>query len=99
MLDSDTRARLEAVMNRALHDGVNLFDALDQAKLIVTEDRIKEQWAVCLERLWQNLDAQPTTALMQLGGGQHTPMDVHRGVLEYIDIYAKQFAAQAKDQP
>lgn len=92
MIDADTRARLDAVMKRALHDGVNLWDALDAARLIRHEETIRYDWANCLERLWLNLHSQPTVALVQLSPGQqNTPLDVHRGVLEYIDVFAKQF--------
>lgn len=95
MIDEYTQARLDAVMKRALHDGVNLFEALDKEGLIVTESQIKKQWANCLEHLWLNLDSQPVTALVQMGGGQNTPLDAIRGALKYIDIFQKNFAAQA----
>lgn len=97
MIDEDTRRRLEQVQMRALHDGVNLWDALDVQGLIVTEAQIKKQWANCLERLWHNLDSQPITVFVQMGGGQNTPLDATRGILEYIGIFEKQFAAQARD--
>lgn len=97
MIDEHTRARLDQVKMRALHDGVNLWDALDKAGLLVTEAQIKKQWANCLERLWMNLESMPVVALTQMGGGQNTPMDAAKGVLEYIDIFSKQFAAQSKE--
>lgn len=98
MIDESTRDRLDAVMKRALHDGVNLWDALDKAGLIVTEDQTKKHWAQCLEQLYVNLELMPTVALVQMSPGkQNTPMDAHRGVLEYIDFFRKQFASQAKE--
>lgn len=95
MIDEDTRNRLDAVMKRALHDGVPLWDALDKAGLVATEEQINKQWANCLEHLWLNLESQPIGALVQMGGGQNTPLDATRGILEYIDIFRKRFAAQA----
>lgn len=97
MIDDSTRDRCNAVMKRALHDGVDLFTALDKAGLLVTEDQIKKQWSNCLERLWMNLEQQPPVALTNLGGGQNTPLDAIRGVLQYIDIFSKTFASQAKE--
>jgi hypothetical protein len=97
MIDPDTRDRLDATMRRALKDGVNLWEALDKQGLIVTPAQINRQWANCLERLWMNLESQPVTALTALGGGQNTPMDAVKGVLEYIDIFQRNFAAQGKE--
>lgn len=98
MIDEYTRTRAEAVLKRALHDGVDLITALDKAGLIATEPQIKKEWANCLEQLYMNLELMPTVALVQMSPGkQNTPMDAHRGVLEYIDFFRKQFASQAKD--
>jgi hypothetical protein len=97
MIDGDLRDRLELVMKRALHDGVNLWDALDKAGLVVTEPQIKKQWAACLEQLAFNVDSQPVTVFVQMGGGQNTPRDAVKGVLAYMDIFQRQFTAQAKD--
>lgn len=95
MIDPDTADRLNRAMQRALHDGIPYTDALDQANLLATEAQIKRQWANCLEHLWLNIESQPIVAFTQMGGGQNTPLDAVRGILEYIDIFRKNFAAQA----
>lgn len=95
MIDEYTRDRFEAVVKRALHDGVPLIDALADARLLQTEPEIKQQWAQCLEQLAYNIDSQQVGDLVQMGGGQNTPLDAVRGVLNYIDIFKNIFAAQA----
>jgi hypothetical protein len=96
MIDADLDRRLRLIQARALRDGVNLFDALDEAGLLVTENQIKKQWANCLERLWMNVESQPVIVFTQMGGGQNAPLDAVRGILEYIDIFRKTFADQSK---
>jgi hypothetical protein len=98
MLDADTRARLDLARQRALHDGVDLFEVMKTAGLLRDEESINGDWADCLERLWMNIESQPVTALVQLGGGQNTPLDAIRGVLEYIDFFKKQYLRQSGRQ-
>lgn len=99
MIDSDTRDRVSAVLHRALKDGINPVEALDRNGLLVTDAQIRRQWANCLERLAMNLHAQPVVVLTSMGGGQNTPLDAVRGVLEYIEIFGKAFAdKQRTDQ-
>jgi hypothetical protein len=95
VIDKDTFDRFVRVQQRALHDGVPLIDALDAAGLLATEAQINKQWANCLQQLAFNIDEQPIVALVQLGGGQNTPLDAVRGTLEYIDFFRGRFAAQA----
>ena len=99
MIDEYTRQRLDAVRTRALHDGTNLWDGLDEARLIQTEAEIKKQWAQCLEQLAFNIDAQPLTLFVVQGGGENTPRDAIKGVLEYIDAFKNIFATQAGEKP
>jgi hypothetical protein len=98
VIDPYTRERLDMVKMRALHNGVNLWEALDKAGLIVTEEQMAKHWANCLDRLRMNLEDQPITALVQMGGGQNTPLDATRGILEFIDIFRRQYLAQAEDK-
>lgn len=99
MIDKDTHDRFVRVQHRALHDGVPLIDALKEAKLLRDEETINFDWANCLEHLWLNIEQQPIGALVQLGGGQNTPLDAIRGTLEYIDFFRKRFAGQAGERP
>ena len=98
MIDDYTRTRLDAILADAFRNGVNLWDALDKARLLQTEAEIKKQWAQCLSQLKINIDSQPVVVFTQRGGGQNTPLDAVRGVLEYIDIFENAFAAQAEDR-
>lgn len=98
MIDEDTRDRFERAQQRALHDGIPLIEALKEARLLRDEETINFDWANCLERLWMNVESQPIIALVQLGGGQHTPLDGVRGVLEYIDIFQKLYLRQSGAQ-
>lgn len=95
MIDERTRATFEAVRRKAQHDGVDLLDAMDRAGLILTEAQINKQWSNCLEHLWLNIESQPVTALVQLGGGQNAPLDAIRGVLEYIEFFRRRYQQQS----
>lgn len=95
MIDERTRAAYEVCKTKALRDGLDLLEVMDRAGLIRTENSINGDWAACLERLLMNLDQQPVTALVQLGGGQNTPLDAKRGVVEYIDFFLRQFRSQS----
>lgn len=94
MIDPQTRDLLEMVQRRALQQGINLWEALDQAGLLVTAPRRNEIWRQCLQELVVQVDEQPVTAFVMLGGGQNTPLDAVRGVLEYIDFFSKRFTDQ-----
>ena len=94
MIDDFTRQRLDAVRAQALRDGVDLWEALDRARLLQTEPEIKQQWRQCLTLLAQNIDEQPIIAFTQMGGGQNTPLDATRGILAYLDIFEDIHAAQ-----
>jgi len=91
MINEETRDLYDRVRAKALHDGIDLLEAMDRAGMIVTPAQINLQWANALERLWMNIESQPVTALVQLGGGQNTPRDAVKGVLEYMDFFQKQF--------
>lgn len=98
MIDESTRDRIEAVILRSQHDGVNMWDALDRAGLIVTSQQTYVLWARCLEQLRTNVELQTVHDLVQLGGGQNTPMDAVRGVLTYIDFCLRQYQRQARER-
>lgn len=98
MIDETTRDRFAAVQARALKDGIPLIEALKDAKLLRDEEMINHDWANCLEHLWMNIEQQPIVALVQLGGGQNTPLDAVRGILEYIDFFQKRYIRQSGAQ-
>lgn len=87
MIDADTLRTLERLEARALREGRNIWDVLDEAGLLVTEPRAAKIWAECLKETWTQVDAQPVAAFVQWGGGQNTPMDAVKGVLEFIDFF------------
>lgn len=94
MIDERTRATFDMAQRKALREGRDLLEVMDQAGLIRTEGRIKSDWSDCLHRLWTNLDEQPETTLIQLGDGQNTPRDIKRGILRYIEIFHDLFAKE-----
>ena len=94
MIDQRTREAFELVRAKALREGRDLLELMDQAGLVMTEDRIRKHWADCLQRLWANIDEQPEVALIQLGDGQNTPRDIKRGILRYIEIFSDLFTTR-----
>jgi hypothetical protein len=95
VIDERTRDAFEIVRKKALHEGIDLLEAMDRAGLVMTEQAIKHQWANCLEQLWLNIESQPIVALVQLGGGQNTPLDATKGILQYIDFFQKEYLRQS----
>lgn len=94
MIDERTRATFEMVKKKALREGLDLLEVMDQAGLVRSESSIKSDWGDCLQRLWHNIDEQPEVALIQLGDGQNTPRDIKRGILRYIEIFSDLFTAR-----
>lgn len=94
MIDEHTRATFEMVKKKALREGLDLLEVMDQAGLVRCEASIKKDWGDCLQRLWFNIDEQPEAALIQLGDGQNTPRDIKRGILRYIEIFSDLFMAK-----
>lgn len=95
MIDEKTREVFEVCRKKALREGIDLLEVLDRAGLIRNEASINGDWHDALVGLAVQLDKQPVTALVQLGGGQNTPVDAVRGVLEYIDFFLKQFQSHS----
>jgi hypothetical protein len=92
VIDERTRATYEMAKKKAIREGLDLLEVMDQAGLVRSEDKIKSDWGDCLQRLWLNIDEQPEVALIQLGDGQNTPRDIKRGILRYIEIFSDLFA-------
>lgn len=95
MIDEKTREVFELCRKKALREGIDLLEVLDKAGLIRNDASTSGDWADALVQLAIQLDKQPVTALVQLGGGQNTPLDTVRGVLEYIDFFIRQFQSQS----
>ncbi len=95
MIDERTRETFEMARKKALREGVDLLEILDRAGLIRNEASINRDWHDALDRLAMQIDAQPIVALVQLGGGQNTPLDAVRGILEYIDFFKNHFLRQS----
>lgn len=91
MIDPQTREMLTLIQKRALHDGTNLWEALDGRGMLVTEAMRRRIWVQCLSTLAQQISEQPVTAFVVLGGGQNTPLDATRGILEFIDFFSKRY--------
>lgn len=94
MIDERTRSVYEMAKKKAVREGLDLLEVMDQAGLVRTETMIKKDWADCLSRLWLNIDEQPEAALIQLGDGQNTPRDIKRGILRYIEIFSDLFTVR-----
>ena len=95
MIDERTRRIFEMAHKKAIREGLDLLEVLDRAGLVRSEEKINSDWHDALSRLATQLEEQPVTALVQLGGGQSTPLDTLRGVLEYIDFFKKQYLRQS----
>lgn len=91
MIDPATREMLRAIQERALRDGVNLFEAMDRAGFLVTETERRKIWVQCLTTLLQQINEQQVTTFVVLGGGQNTPLDTTRGLCEFIDFFMKRY--------
>lgn len=91
MIDPDTHNRLRAIEHMALVEGHNLFEDLDRARLLATEDRLRQAQVYALQAAVMQLEDQPTQALVNLGGGQNTAADAHKGTLEFLRFVIKQF--------
>lgn len=89
MIDPVTRQLLEVMTKQAVREGTNLWEDLDRRGLLVTDQTRRKIWAQCLTALAIQISEQQVTAFVRLGGGQNTPLDTFRGILEYIDFFMK----------
>ena len=94
MIDPDTRSRLRIIQHMALNRGLDLYEALDQADLLATKPRMAKAQVFALYAALQQLEDQKTQAIVNLGGGQNTAADAHRGAVEFLRFIIKQFEEQ-----
>ena len=94
MIDPETRSRLRIVAEHAVINGRDLYEDLDRAGLLATKDRLNQAQVFALYSAVQQLEDQPTQALANLGGGQNTAADAHRGAIEFLRFIIKQFEEQ-----
>lgn len=94
MIDPDTRSRLKVIEQLALTAGHDTFEDMDRAGLLATKDRLTQTQVFALYSAVQQLEDQPTQAIVNLGGGQNTAADAHRGAIEFLRFVIKQFEEQ-----
>jgi hypothetical protein len=96
MIDPGTRARLRLIEGHATVNGRDLFEDLDRAKLLATQERLTEAQIFALHSALQQLAEQPTQAIVNLGGGQNTAADAHRGAVEFLNFIISQFERRGR---
>lgn len=88
MLDDETRAHCRHLQKLAESEGLNLFETLERAGLLVSVDkRIMIQKAIMAFAITQLEDQQPVV-LANLGGGQ-TVTDTVRGCVKFLELFAR----------
>lgn len=91
MIDPGTRARLRVIQVASGTLGHDMFEDLDRAGLIATQERLTKAQVFALYSAVQQLEEQPTQALVNLGGGTNSAADAHKGCVEFLRFVIKQF--------
>lgn len=88
MLDDHTRAHCHYVQKKAEEEGLDLFELLERAGLLVSDDkRILIQQGTMAYAIMQ-LEAQQHTILANIGGGQ-TVTGAVNGCVKFLEMFTK----------
>lgn len=88
MLDDATRAHCLHVQRLAEEQGLPLWDTLEQAGLIVSDDKRKLIQQGVLAFAIMQLENQQHTVLANIGGGQ-TVTGAVRGCVAFLEMFTK----------
>lgn len=88
MLDDATRAHCLHVQKLSEDQGIPLFTLLEQAGLIVSDDKRTMIMKATIAMALSQLESQQHTILANIGGGQ-TVTGAVRGCVKFLEMYAK----------
>jgi hypothetical protein len=88
VLDEATQAHCLHVQKLAEEQGYPLFDLLERAGLIVSDDKRTMIMKATIAMALLQLEDQQHTTLAQIGGGQ-TVTGAVQGCIKFLELYAK----------
>jgi hypothetical protein len=88
VLDAHTRARCHHVQQYAEREGYDLFETLEAAGLLVSEDKRALISQLTVLAAVMQLEDQQHTTLAHLGGGQ-TVTGAVLGCVKFLNMFAK----------